>query len=160
MLAQKFRDSPHCVRRPGGPLFTTRRRLTVVTNTLPNAAETILICEDDSNLRTLVRLALGNGYRYVEAEDGPTALGELERGRPGLIVLDLMLPGKSGLELLDEIRKTDGGDTIPVIVISAWAHSDEESLTAGADRFVAKPFDPDELRAVAEELLEHHGKAD
>ena len=159
MLPQKFPDSPiafadladHSLRR---------RRLTVVTNTHPNAAETVLICEDDSNLRTLVRLALGNGYRYVEAEDGPTALGELERGRPGLIVLDLMLPGLSGLELLDEIRKTDGGDTIPVIVISAWAHSDEEAVTAGADRFVAKPFDPDELRAVAEELLEHYGRAD
>jgi DNA-binding response OmpR family regulator len=136
----------------------TRRRLTVVTNTLPHAAETVLICEDDSNLRTLVRLALGNGYRYVETEDGPSALSELERGRPDLIILDLMLPGLSGLDLLDEIRKSDGGETIPVIVISAW-DSNEEAVTAGADRFVAKPFDPEELRATAEELLSD-GKPD
>jgi DNA-binding response OmpR family regulator len=129
-----------------------------VTNPHPHAAETVLICEDDSNLRTLVQLALGNGYRYVETADGPSALDELERNRPDLIVLDLMLPGLSGLELLDEIRKLDGGDTIPVIVISAW-DSDEEAVTAGADRFVAKPFDPEQLRATAEELLSN-GKTD
>ena len=157
MEPQKFLDSPIAFAAPADHSLQ-RRRLTVVTNTHPHAAETVLICEDDSNLRTLVRLALGNGYRYVETADGPSAMGELERGRPDLIILDLMLPGVSGLELLDEIRKLDGGDTIPVIVISAW-DSDEEAVTAGADRFVAKPFDPEELRATAEELLSD-GKRD
>ncbi len=118
------------------------------------AAKTVLICEDDSNLRTLVRLALGSGFDYVEAADGEAALAALESVHADLIVLDLMLPGRSGLELLDVIRSTDRGREIPVIVISAWAHSDTEAVEAGADRFVSKPFDPEDLRATAEELLE------
>jgi DNA-binding response OmpR family regulator len=121
------------------------------------AAKTVLICEDDSNLRTLVRLALGEGYRFFEAPDGPSAL-ELARSiRPDLIVLDLMLPGRSGFDVLSDLRRGEDADT-PVIVISAWSHSDEAAVEAGADRFVAKPFDPDELRDAAVELLEDDGR--
>jgi len=69
-------------------------------------------------------------------------------------VLDLMLPGRSGLDVLRELRNArDFADT-PVIVISAWSHSDDAAVQAGADRFVAKPFDPDELRDAAIALLE------
>jgi len=118
-------------------------------------AKTVLICEDDTNLRTLVRLALGEeGYRFFEAPDGPSGLALARRTQPDLIVLDLMLPGRSGLDVLRELRNArDLGET-PVIVISAWSHSDEAAVQAGADRFVAKPFDPDELRDAAVALLE------
>ena len=116
------------------------------------AAKTVLICEDDSNLRTLVRLALGEGYRFFEAPDGPSAVELTRKIRPDLIVLDLMLPGRSGFEILSDLRDGDNAET-PVIVISAWAHSDEAAYAAGANRFVAKPFDPDELRDAAVELL-------
>jgi DNA-binding response OmpR family regulator len=120
----------------------------------PTAAKTILICEDDANLRTLVRLALGEGYRYFEAPDGPSALALARRMHPHLVVLDLMLPGRSGLDVLGELRSdTDLAET-PVLVISAWSHSDEAAIEAGADRFVAKPFDPDQLRDAAVALLE------
>ena len=128
-----------------------------MTSSSPQAAKTVLICEDDSNLRTLVRLALGNGYGFVEAADADGALEQLERRRPDLIVLDLMLPGRSGFELLREIRGADGGEAIPVIVISAWSHSDAAAVEAGADRFVPKPFDPEVLRTTADELLEEDG---
>ena len=121
------------------------------------AAKTVLICEDDSNLRTLVRLALGEDYRFFEAPDGPSAL-ELARSiRPDLIVLDLMLPGRSGFDVLSDLRRGEDADT-PVIVISAWSDSNEAAVEAGADRFVAKPFDPDELRDAAVELLEDDGR--
>ena len=116
------------------------------------AAKTVLICEDDSNLRTLVRLALGEEYRFFEAPDGPSALELTRRIRPDLIVLDLMLPGRSGFEILSDLRDGDNAET-PVIVISAWSESDEAAYEAGANRFVAKPFDPDELRDAAVELL-------
>jgi len=121
------------------------------------AAKTVLICEDDSNLRTLVRLALGESYRYFEAPDGPSALELTRRIQPDLIVLDLMLPGRSGFEVLSDLRKGDNAET-PVIVISAWSHSDEAAYEAGANRFVAKPFDPDELRDAAVELLGNDGR--
>jgi CheY-like chemotaxis protein len=117
----------------------------------------VLVCEDDSNLRTLVRLALGDGYRIVEAADGNEVLELVRTAKPDLIVLDLMLPGKSGLELLTAIRSENGHARTPVVVISAWAHSDEAAVAAGADRFVPKPFDPDELHSTVAELLEANG---
>lgn len=126
----------------------------------PNAVKTVLICEDDPNLRTLVRLALGDAYRFFEAPDGPSGLALAHRIRPDLIVLDLMLPGQSGLDVLAELRRTDDLADTPVIVISAWSHSDEEAMEAGADRFVAKPFDPDELLDAAVTLLEENGAPD
>jgi DNA-binding response OmpR family regulator len=123
------------------------------------AATTVLVCEDDSNLRTLVRLALGDGYRIVEAADGNTALELIRSSDPDLIVLDLMLPGRSGLELLGDIRGQRGHERTPVVVISAWAHSDGAAVAAGADRFIAKPFDPVELEEAVSELLEGDGRA-
>jgi DNA-binding response OmpR family regulator len=121
------------------------------------AAKTVLICEDDTNLRTLVRLALGDGYRYFEAPDGPSGLQLARRIHPDLIVLDLMLPGRSGLDVLTELRADDELAKTPVIVMSAWSHSDEAAVEAGADRFVPKPFDPDELRDAVLALLENDG---
>ena len=126
--------------------------MTAITET---AAKTVLICEDDANLRTLVRLALGEeGYRFYEAPDGPSGIELARRTQPDLIVLDLMLPGRSGLDVLQELRGAEDFVETPVIVISAWSHSDEAAVEAGADRFVAKPFDPDELRDAAVALLE------
>jgi DNA-binding response OmpR family regulator len=121
------------------------------------AAKTILICEDDTNLRTLVRLALGDGYRYYEAPDGPSGLELARRIHPDVIVLDLMLPGRSGLDVLAALRADDELAKTPVIVMSAWSHSDEAAVQAGADRFVPKPFDPDELRDAVLALLEDDG---
>jgi two-component system OmpR family response regulator len=135
-----------------------RRRFTVVNRPEPpTTAKTILICEDDSNLRTLVRLALGQGYNFLEAPDGYVAMELLRRTEPDLIVLDLMLPGRSGLELLGEIRRVAGHERTPVIVISAWAHSDTAAVAAGANRFVAKPFDPRDLHDAVVDLLEGNG---
>lgn len=120
----------------------------------PTGIKTVLICEDDPNLRTLVRLSLGDEYRFFEAPDGPSGLALAHRTHPDLIVLDLMLPGQSGFDVLAELRRADDIAETPVLVISAWSHSDEAALEAGADSFVPKPFDPDELRDVAVELLE------
>ena len=122
------------------------------------AAKTVLICEDDTNLRTLVRLALGGAYRYYEAPDGPSGLELARRIHPDVIVLDLMLPGQSGLDVLAELRADDELAKTPVIVMSAWSHSDEAAVQAGADRFVPKPFDPDELRDAVLALLEDDGQ--
>ena len=126
----------------------------------PTAVKTVLICEDDPNLRTLVRLALGDSYRFFEAPDGPSGLALAQRIRPNLIVLDLMLPGQSGLEVLGELRRADEVADTPVIVISAWSDSDKDAIEAGADSFVAKPFDPNELRDAAVALLEDDGVPD
>jgi CheY-like chemotaxis protein len=118
-----------------------------------DGAATILVCDDDPSLRELVRATLGPRYRFLEAADGAEALTIAREERPDLIVLDVMLPGLSGIEVL-EVLRTDGAlGSIPVVVITAWSHAEIDAQIAGADRFVSKPFDPDELSTAVEELL-------
>lgn len=114
---------------------------------------TILVCDDDPSLRELVRAVLGPGYRFVEAADGSEALDLARDLRPDLIVLDVMLPGLSGIEVLEAIRGDASLSSLKVVVITAWSHAEIDAAVAGADRFVAKPFDPDELSLAVEELL-------
>lgn len=116
-------------------------------------AKTILICEDDENLRQLVRVVLGEHYRFAEAHDGREALELALELRPDLIILDLMLPGASGFEVLTELREQLPATDTPVIVMSAWGHADQAALRAGADRFLTKPFEPEDLRAMVSEVL-------
>ena len=114
---------------------------------------TILVCDDDPSLRELVRAVLGPRYLFVEAADGTEALALARELRPDLTVLDVMLPGRSGIEVLEELRTDVDLTMIPVVVITAWSHAELEAQVAGADRFVSKPFDPDELSSAVEELL-------
>jgi DNA-binding response OmpR family regulator len=116
-------------------------------------AKTILICEDDQNLRHLVRVILGGEYRFVEANNGREALKLALELRPDLVILDLMLPGASGFEVLSSLRDELPVGETPVIVMSAWGHADQAALEAGADRFLAKPFEPEELTAIVGEVL-------
>ena len=64
-----------------------------------------------------------------------------------------MLPRTSGVDVLAAVRADPRLSGVPVVVVSAWSHLEREALDAGADRFVAKPFDPDELVAVVDELV-------
>jgi len=116
---------------------------------------TILICEDEPSLRDLMRISLGDGYVVAEAGDGEQAI-ELARDlRPDLVLLDLMLPGCSGLEVLRRLRAEPRTWGTPVVIVTAFAGTAErqEAEAAGADGFIAKPFDPAELTATVEELL-------
>jgi CheY-like chemotaxis protein len=119
-----------------------------------DGAKTILICEDEETLRELVRAALGPSYDYVEATDGIESLQLARKLRPDLVVLDLMLPRRSGVEVLADLRNDRTMRDTPVVVITAWTHAQQAAVAAGADRFVPKPFDPDELRTVVGELLQ------
>ena len=116
---------------------------------------TILICDDELPLRELIKAVLGDRYRYLEAEDVNQAEAVLEHQQPEAIVLDIMLPGKSGIEFLSELRARGEPASIPVIVVSAWQSADDEqaALGAGADAFIGKPFDPKDLATVVEALI-------
>jgi two-component system phosphate regulon response regulator PhoB len=115
--------------------------------------KTILICEDEASLRELVRAVLGPGYRYAEAADGDEALELIRTVAPDLVILDLMLPQVTGFEVLEAIRGDAAIEKMPVVVITAWSHVEAAAQEAGADRFVAKPFEPSELQAAVHELL-------
>lgn len=107
----------------------------------------ILVVEDDADINSLICEALlSAGYRPHSAFSGSEALLLLGSAPWQCVILDLMLPGKSGEEALDEIRKRD---RMPVIVLSAKSDKSSklELLSRGADDFMAKPFDVDELLA-------------
>ena len=117
---------------------------------------TILVCDNEEVLRGLVRASLdGNGYTLVEARDGDEAVEQARLVQPDLILLDMMMPGKSGLEVLAELRRDPELRDIPVVMLTARAQvTDREAASlAGADCFLAKPFSPLELDCVVKELL-------
>jgi DNA-binding response OmpR family regulator len=120
---------------------------------IPRAAAAILICEDEVALRELMRVSLGAGYRYLEAEDGREALRLARAQLPDVIVLDLMLPGLGGLDVLRELRRDPVTAATRVVAISAWSDVEADALAAGANLFLPKPFVPEEFRARVEELL-------
>jgi DNA-binding response OmpR family regulator len=120
------------------------------------AAETILVVDDEPPLRELVRVSLGDGYQFDEAADIEAAWEKAHERRPDLVVLDIMLPGGSGLDLLRRFREDDSLADVPVIVLSAWQTGEDEQAAraAGADAFMPKPFAVDELARIVDELLE------
>jgi CheY-like chemotaxis protein len=117
---------------------------------------TILVCDNEEPLRALIRATLdGSGYRLIEARDGNESLELARSARPDLILLDVMMPGRSGLEVLRELRSEPAFAETPVIMLTARAQAaDREAAQAvGADCFLAKPFSPAQLAELVEEIL-------
>lgn len=117
---------------------------------------TILVCDDEEVLRTLIGAALSDGYALVEARSGDEVLERARRERPDLIILDMMMPGRSGLDVLPELRSDPDVGATPVVMLTArtQAADREAAAAAGADRFLAKPFSPLELSRLVAELLD------
>jgi CheY-like chemotaxis protein len=118
-----------------------------------NERKTILICDDEPTLRELVRASLNRGYRFAEASDGYTAVALARDLSPDAIVLDLMLPRLSGLEVLEELQQDEALRGIPVLVMTAWNDTEDAARAAGATSFITKPFQPDDLKLAVEEML-------
>ena len=116
---------------------------------------TILICDDEPILRELMRVSLGDRYSFAEASDVTEAIELANSIKPDLVLLDVMMPGGTGLSVLEHLRSVPALQQTPVVVISAFT-ADKDHLAAfdaGANSFLKKPFDPDELESVVEELL-------
>ena len=124
---------------------------------MPTAA-TILICDDEPDLRELMRLSLGSGYAFAEAADGTEAIELADRLQPDLVLLDVMLPGTNGLKVIEQMRAAGKHPETPVLVVSAFAADSDvrAAFDAGATEFLKKPFEPDVLRSTVEELLAPH----
>jgi len=114
---------------------------------------TVLICDDEPSLRELIRISLDGPYSFAEADDGEKSLEIARRLRPDVIILDMMMPRLSGLEVLSEIRGDRGLAETPVIVLTAQPSTKDEALRCGADIVMVKPFEPEQITAAVEEVL-------
>jgi len=120
------------------------------------AGPTILIVEDEPDIRKLVQYNLEQErYKVLEAEDGERALKLLERAKPDLVILDLMLPGMPGLELCKLLRDRQETARVPILMLTAKAGEADKvvGLEMGADDYLAKPFSPRELVARVRAIL-------
>ena len=118
-------------------------------------AFTVLVVDDEPPIRRFLRTSLAaSGYRVIEAEDAAGGLRSLVAEKPDLVILDLGLPDRSGIELICEIRRTS---TVPILVLSARhdERSKVEALDLGADDYLSKPFGMDELMARLRAALRH-----
>ena len=121
---------------------------------------TVLIAEDDKEINQLLKNYLeGEGYNCLSAGTGLDALRLIKDEEPDLVLLDLMLPLKSGDAVLEEVRKFSD---VPVIVVSAkdMVRTKIDLMRLGADDYVTKPFDLDELLVRIEAVLRRSGKKD
>ena len=119
----------------------------------------ILIVDDENSLRMLVSATLeGEKFQILQAKNGHEAImmGQLEK--PDLIIMDWMMPGLSGIEALEILRKSDITKAIPVVILTAKSQTTdkEKAFLSGANYFLAKPFSPLELLNLVDRILKQN----
>ncbi|MDB4032549.1 phosphate regulon transcriptional regulator PhoB [Porticoccaceae bacterium] len=122
---------------------------------------TILLVDDEMAIRTMLCVALeAAGYNVLQAENAQQAHGIIIDRSPDLVLLDWMMPGTTGLELLRRLKRDELTEKIPVIMLTAKAEEDSKisGLDAGADDYIAKPFSPRELISRVKAILRRIGR--
>jgi CheY-like chemotaxis protein len=122
--------------------------------------KTILIADDHDHLRLLVSKTLGGpDYRIVEARDGDEAYALALTESPDVLILDWMMPGKTGIQVVEALRKEPGFRDIPVIMLTARAQNADRNraVTLGVHAYIVKPFSPIELMETVEKILGEGG---
>lgn len=117
----------------------------------------ILIADDEENLRLLVRTTLEDpDYCIIEAADGTEALRLIREEKPDIILLDWMMPGMTGIEVLQAVKAEAALAATPVVMLTAKAQAAdrERGLQLGASEYLFKPFSPLELLTVVERILQ------
>lgn len=122
----------------------------------------ILVVDDESSILNMVKMALElDGYRVITADSAALAHSLIHDHQPDLLLLDWMMPGTSGLELLRRLRRQDDTANLPVIMLTAKTTEESQitGLDAGADDYIAKPFSPRELGARIRAVLRRTGSS-
>ena len=125
-------------------------------------SELVLVVDDEPHIVALVAYHLAKaGYRVATAKNGADALARANRERPALVVLDLMLPGMSGFEVLKKLRGRDHTRDVPVLMLTARRDEPDriEGLSLGADDYLTKPFSAQELVLRVKAILRRTGSA-
>lgn len=120
----------------------------------------ILVAEDERDIRELINFTLTfAGHTLSLATNGEEAVQMAQEIRPDLIMMDVRMPRMTGYEACRAMKRMDDIRHIPVVFLSAKGQDDEiqEGLSAGAIRYILKPFSPDELTQQVNEILQHIG---
>jgi CheY-like chemotaxis protein len=121
------------------------------------ALRTVVIADDEPSMRLLVHATIeSDDYKVVEAGNGTEAWALIQQHRPSLVLLDVQMPGKSGLEVLQLVKADPSLAATRVILLTAKAQESdvETGLIAGADFYLTKPFSPLDLLTRVEEALQ------
>jgi DNA-binding response OmpR family regulator len=125
-----------------------------------NFPNKILIVEDDVQINRLMAVSVGKGFNILQSYNGREAMEMVRKEKPDLVILDLMLPEKDGLDICNTIKHDPELKNIKIIVVSALDATTHrlKSLERGADYYIKKPFDPYELRTLVNIFLRKKGK--
>lgn len=119
--------------------------------------KTVLVADDERSITDLVAFALElEGYRVIQAFDGPSALKQAEAEHPDLIMLDIMMPGMDGRDVSRRLKQDPNTKDIPILLFSAAPNPDLSR--AQADAYLPKPFDLDKLSEVVGRLLKENDR--
>ena len=116
----------------------------------------VLVVDDDPHVLQLLRVNFElEGYEVLSASHGEEALEQVKKGKPDILVCDVMMPGMDGLEVVRRVRANKATAKIPIVMVSAKAQLTDLSAgdSAGADAYVTKPFDPQDLLDAVGRLL-------
>lgn len=122
----------------------------------------VLVADDAPSVRQLLRVILSPQYQVIEARDGTEALALMLQQQPPLAILDIQMPGQTGLEVCRALRRDPRTQATGVLIITANGTPDDraEALAAGADVFLAKPFSPAAMLQAIETLRQARTSAD
>jgi CheY-like chemotaxis protein len=122
----------------------------------------VLVADDAPSVRQLLRVILAPQYQVIEASDGTEALALMLQEQPPIAILDIQMPGKTGLEVCRALRGDPRTQATGILVITANGTPDDraDALAAGADAFLTKPFSPAIIIRAVETLQQARAKAD
>ncbi|WP_298936945.1 response regulator [uncultured Ruegeria sp.] len=115
----------------------------------------VLLIEDEPNIAEAIRFLLTReGWQVQTHGDGADALQVIRAANPDLVILDVMLPGKSGMDILRDLREQDGMQSLPVLMLTARGQSRDREMAenAGVSRFMTKPFSNAEVLTAVRDL--------
>lgn len=121
----------------------------------------LLIVDDEAHIRMLIEQTLEDledeGVELLFAENGEEALHIIQDEKPNLVFLDVMMPKMNGMEVCQKVKKELGLNEVYIILLTAKGQEvdRQKGLEMGANKYMTKPFDPDEMLAIAEDILKN-----
>jgi DNA-binding response OmpR family regulator len=126
----------------------------------PKSLSKVVVVEDDRSINKLMTISIGKDLQVQQVYDGAEALPTIRAFKPDLVILDLMLPNKNGLDICESIKADPQLSNIVVIIVSAMDPTSNrfKGIKKGADYYIKKPFDPNDLRSLVTLFLKKKGK--